>query len=230
MKKIIKTPLAIALGSLAILVSQPSYADISNYVRLDLGYAVPLKLKDATRDFYSKAGKTSGATSVSIGAGMSLTPSFRTDAVINYKGCFNYKNTGTSGETVYQENQQISALSMMVNAYYDIQLSKRVTPYVMAGFGYARIKASDYKYILARVTAYPGKTSNNIAWTVGLGATVKLVANIDLDISYKFIDLGKIRTSSKEEVGSPGLARPQIKQFTSKLRSNEFMAGFRYTF
>jgi opacity protein-like surface antigen len=65
------------------------------------------------------------------------------------------------------------------------------TPYVTAGIGYNKLKKSEIS--LTGNT----KDKSHLAWNAGLGLKTKIDHNIDLDLGYKFVNLGKIKNPIK---------------------------------
>ena len=120
----------------------------------------------------------------------------------------------------------------MINGYYDIVTIDRFTPYLSAGIGITKNKAgaltttnrsgnSSYTTILEK------KSTNNLAWQIGFGSTIKLTNKIDLDLNYKFMDRGKVRTGS----GFTTYSNNDIDRATpgnAWLRAHEFLIGARY--
>lgn len=108
----------------------------------------------------------------------------------------------------------IKSQSLMANIYYDFFTGTNLTPYVGAGIGYARLKNNLDD---SDGTSF-AKSNNNFAWNVGVGFNYALTENLDIDVSYRFTDYGKVKYKG------------QIDGFTVKQRGNEFNFGIRYRF
>jgi len=81
-----------------------------------------------------------------------------------------------------------------MNGYYDINLHKTIIPYVTAGVGIARNKAGDF--VSLDTITLKGKTNTSFVWNVGAGVKYNLNRNFALDLSYRYIDLGSIKTDN----------------------------------
>lgn len=121
--------------------------------------------------------------------------------------------------------------TFMVNAYYDFKNETNFTPYVSVGLGMANIKhKAKYEYTEIQLPSNitdnnsfsKSKTSNNFAWSLGLGSQYKLNDNLSLDLSYRFLDAGKSTVSHYED--------EQENKSKVKVRTNDVMFGVIYRF
>ena len=108
---------------------------------------------------------------------------------------------------------------VFLNGAYDIATYGAFTPYVTAGIGYSQLKPSAISGTLSGVTTSTAvyKKHNNIAYNAGLGSRFKLASNIDADLSYKFLMLGKLKSQTAG-----------VKNH--KLNAQEIAAGLVYKF
>jgi len=191
------------------------------YLRADLGTSSALKLKD--EDTYYNKIKVKRANVYSLGAGKYFSKNLRADISTSIQ---NYKLNNTN------INQKIQSLALMINGYYDITTIGIFTPYLSTGVGVARNKAekltaTNYYNGESYTSTLGKKSTNNLAWQIGLGSTIKLTNKIDLDLGYKFIDRGKVITG-------PGLIIYSNNETTqaipgnARLRAHEFLIGARY--
>ena len=88
----------------------------------------------------------------------------------------------------------ISAISLMVNEYYDFHNRTLFTPYVTLGIGGARVELDDYE-----ISEYKGK-DDILAFSAGFGVEYALKDNMSLDVRYKYFmtDDSKFSNSSCE--------------------------------
>lgn len=77
-------------------------------------------------------------------------------------------------------NADLSLLTVMANAYYDIDTGSDVTPYLMAGAGWAH---ADMSW---------NKTDDVFAWQVGAGLGFKVAECTTLDLGYRYLKPNKI--------------------------------------
>lgn len=80
-------------------------------------------------------------------------------------------------------NTKIESQSLMINGYYDIDTGSKLTPYVGAGIGYAKIKGKVLE-------ASYSEDGNNFAWQVGAGVGYALNDKVSLDAGYRYVDYG----------------------------------------
>lgn len=77
----------------------------------------------------------------------------------------------------------VSALTFMVNAYYDIDLGSSITPYLGAGIGFAYLDVdSDSSAVLI-----VHDSSTEFGWNIMAGASYAISETIDLSLSYRYL-------------------------------------------
>jgi len=103
-----------------------------------------------------------------------------------------------------EADEDISLLTVMANAYYDIDTGSDITPYIMAGAGWAH---ADMSW---------DETDDVFAWQVGAGLGFKVAECTTLDLGYRYLKPDKI--DSKDEPGE------------MKLAVHNIMLGLRYNF
>jgi opacity protein-like surface antigen len=112
--------------------------------------------------------------------------------------------------------------TVFANAYFDIDTTTLVTPYVGAGLGTAFI-TSKAKYTPddGRGNERAGsKTKTNLAWNVGTGVGFDFTDNITLDVGYRFVGLGSAKTKTDDDWHGK----------TDGLYQHQFSTGVRLTF
>lgn len=97
----------------------------------------------------------SDSDTTETGAPATLTTSYDTGWTLGAALGYNFGNTRLEGEIAYQKADEdkaswagvtsdatgdVSALSFLVNGYYDFTNSSAFTPYLSAGLGFAKIK------------------------------------------------------------------------------------------
>jgi opacity protein-like surface antigen len=120
--------------------------------------------------------------------------------------------------------------TVFANAYFDIDTSTLVTPYVGAGLGTAFI-TSDAKFS-DDIDAddnfrWGSKTKTNLAWNVGTGVGFDFNDNITLDVGYRFVGLGSAKTKTGHGDGDDFYT---IHSETDNLYQHQFSTGVRLTF
>lgn len=127
--------------------------------------------------------------------------------------------------------QTFGIQTLFVNAYWDIDTGTRLTPYLGAGLGLGIIKtkfkssghdATDPSDSWSSDTG--SKNVTNFAWNLGAGLGYDFTDNWTLDLGYRFVGLGSVKTKTyKDEDGS-------FHGKTSNLYQHQFAVGVRYTF
>jgi opacity protein-like surface antigen len=134
-------------------ISDPAPAsDLGLYFRGDVGYSM----------LEWSGGDDDGGWVVGGGIGYRITDYFRTDMTLDWSG--NY-NVGAGDD--------LSATTVMGNAYFDLANDTAFTPYVGAGVGYAWV----------------GNNPDGLALGLAAGVAVDLTNNIVLDAGYRFRDI-----------------------------------------
>lgn len=96
--------------------------------------------------------------------------------------------------------------SYMFNLYYDFSPYTWFTPYIQAGIGVTNLK---YKF------NYEGEGSDhykehNFTWVLGGGISAKMTNRLNIDLGYRYYDMGKVGGG--------------------KIHNQEFYGGVRYVF
>ncbi len=106
--------------------------------------------------------------------------------------------------------------SVMLNGYYQMK-AMGYSPYLMAGFGVAQVKANNVTYTYEKGAGitylYPGAislatTDESVgAWQAGFGAAIPLRRGVQLDLGYRYFSTVKLNINStlKEALHSSDL-------------------------
>ena len=88
---------------------------------------------------------------------------------------------------VYTDSAVFDYDSYMFNLYYDFSPYTWFTPYLQVGIGVTNMK---YKFV------YDGGTDkykeNNFTWSIGGGISAKMTNRLNIDVGYRYFDMGKI--------------------------------------
>ena len=181
------------------------------YLRTDIGASLPTKKfkSKGQNDLYLPK-KLNKSGIYNIGIGYRITDNIRSDLNLSYRN-FKYKanknnQTVGNGNLNNKFSQQIKSYSIFLNGYYDfININKIAKPYLTTGIGYGKNKSKDLIHI-STLTAnngttvaqdrdvYKGSTQNNFIWNAGLGSRFVINDRFNLDLSYKYVNLGKTKT------------------------------------
>jgi opacity protein-like surface antigen len=219
MKKILAIlPLAFAC------VPSGSFAAEGLYGRIDTGYSWS---SDMDRDL----GNNDAGNSAILGGGIGyhINDHLRTDATISYRGWYKYEGSTTIGSATLSGTADISSVVGMVNAYYDIGHYDRFTPYIGGGIGFSsnHVKSADLSLNGAGVGGIDGNTHTSFAWQLGAGTAINVAHGIDLDIGYRYIDMGTAKTGDTATIAGTPIAGATLQ---GNLRASEAQVGLRAAF
>lgn len=114
---------------------------------------------------------------------------------------------GGSGNTFIIAGSRVRQLSVMGNVWIDLPIGSGITPYVGGGMGITGFEVD-------------GEGTGKFAWQLGAGAAVKLTKGVALTLDYRHRSVGAAQVEYDSASG-----------FTiSKLTTNSFAAGLRFTF
>jgi opacity protein-like surface antigen len=194
---------------------------IAAYTVGDVSWQDPVNGK---RSFYD----TSLANGWLIGAGIGyyFDEHFRADLTVDYRQDMKFKGKitciGVCGDPYSSERTNLTAVTVMLNGYYDFGTWHSVTPYLGAGVGAAYLET--YKYRTTDGQNFSGDGRTNFAWNVMAGAAVDVTDEIKLDANYRFLSLGEARTASHYHNGSSSTNPVRYED----LYAHEFRVGLRY--
>ncbi len=109
------------------------------------------------------------------------------------------------GTRVAKQSYNVKAHTLMVNAFYDINLDTFLTPYIGGGLGASYLKSS-YK-AHSQVGANPSMGASasgntwNFAWNIGGGVSYAFDNTMALDVGYRYFDLGTAEPGSISNSG-----------------------------
>jgi opacity protein-like surface antigen len=173
------------------------------------------------KEFYDS--RTSGAFVGAVGLGYAINSKVRTDVSLSYRGAYRYSSTEQFGLRV---SQKISSTALMLSGYWSPMGNplRSVSPYFMGGAGLAVNKAGTYgnsqDYVL-------GDKTGQFAWQIGAGLIHKASDRISVDLMYKYVDLGRIRTRDIMHNGATLKASDGV---TGRLKAHEITIGIGFNF
>jgi len=198
--------------SLAVLLMAGSaFAEVSKagpYVRADAGYSLAGKPNEKN---YTK--KLKGTPMYGIGFGYNINNNFRTDLTISHRNKYSYK--------AKEVKQDLSSTAFMINGYYDIVERANFIPYLMAGAGLAHNKAGNF--VLSSTETSLKDEQNSFAWQGGAGVKYKINNRTFLDLGYKYVNLGKVKTSDVR--WEPTITKTPQNVIKGKLKAHEVSLG-----
>ncbi|SPZ65998.1 Adhesin/invasin protein PagN [Serratia quinivorans] len=159
-----------------------------------------------------------------IAAGYQFGNGWRTEGEYTFK----QKTEYTSGSTTFAgsfNHLQTDVQRLMFNVYRDYALGYNISLYGTAGLGVSKIKAGGWQGNPAR--EYASSTQSNLTYAIGAGVSYAPIERINIDLGYRYVDMGKIESGYNDFANARGLKDEQMK---ARLVSNEFTLGMRYRF
>ena len=176
------------------------------YVRADATYGIS---RDS--DAVGATGALSGVdiddtASFRGGIGFRFDDMLRMDGTVGYRLASDVDARDGLGRAT---DTEVDALTAMVSAYVDLTPlhamtgSDMVTPYVGAGIGFARLSTDSRR--VAGAASEGDADSDNLAYQIMAGVSVKMSARLFVDLGYRFANLGQFEQSGSFSDGSTAL-------------------------
>jgi opacity protein-like surface antigen len=124
--------------------------------------------------------------------------------------------------------------TLLLNIWFDIKNSSRVTPYIGGGLGMAHIDFSARERLAparlpnSQTIVRNSKRATNLAWSLGTGLSFRVSKNVNLDLGYRYVYAGK--AGSKKTFNFAGLRNIGLRSGVKKVAAHDVTFGFRYTF
>ncbi|MDL2260545.1 outer membrane beta-barrel protein [Deltaproteobacteria bacterium OttesenSCG-928-K17] len=169
---------------------------------------------------------------VAVGTDLSYTTTYpvRVEAEYIYHGKGEFKKSESffTGGNYYSASQkfEVTAHSIMANAFYDFNTNSAFTPYVGGGLGLAYLK-TDYRTNMHNGdsgSATMSKKDWNLAWNIGGGFAYYLNDSTALDFGYRYMDLGTA-DAGNFNVSNMGYSGSASMDYTA----HEFSVGVRFS-
>jgi len=115
-------------------------------------------------------------------------------------------------EVIKNDRGLLKTYSYMWNVYYDILPYNWWSPYVGAGIGFSTIRYNE-KHLVGITNNWGWKTTK-FSWSLGGGLSLKVTNRLNLDVGYRYYDLGS----------------PRYKGARYDISAQEVYGGLRYVF
>lgn len=179
------------------------------YVRADVGYSWPDR-----KILVEQSRKPHGAFIGSLGMGYAIHPRFKTDVTATYRGLYKY--------SVYPVKEDFYNFALMLNGYFSPIAFDKAIPYIMAGVGFSINRAGDMRIVSTNDLGF-GAYTENLGWQIGFGSFIRLSKYTNLDIMYKYADLGRMKTSNIGKTAIRGYCDCDVDK--GRLRVHELSLG-----
>jgi len=153
---------------------------------------------------------------------------------LDFQGQSNFRGAAGTNQPV---KGAVSSVAGFGVAYVDLPRVGEVRPFLGAGLGVARnrIEALNFRFpgiAPTAITTIPGGSTSDLAYLLTAGISLALSGRLDLDLAYRFSDLGSVKTSA----GQAQVVRPArtssipIGGTTSSLKTHGLVVSLRYAF
>lgn len=173
---------------LALCVSPAAFAADGLYGSVQLGpsWLMDSKLTDTSGLGFDEdaAFETGFATTGAIGFKLGMA---RVEGEISYRrnGFDEIRSMGTATSV----SGDITALSGMLNGYFEMEVQEGLTPFVMAGVGVSNVSLDDVTVEVdppVPPVPVPDQDDTVFAYQVGAGAGFALTEHVMLDLAYRY--------------------------------------------
>jgi len=155
---------------------------------------------------------------------------------LDFSGQSNFLGRAGSNQPV---SGSVSSVAGFGVAYVDLPKIGKVRPFLGAGLGVARNRLDSLNFQFPGISATsstttPGGSSSDLAYLLTAGISVPLSDRLDLDLAYRFTDLGSVTTGSGQaQVVRPaprGTFSTPIGGTSAALQTQGVLLSLRYAF
>jgi len=174
------------------------------------------------------------------GVGYRINSWLRAEALLSWRpdmdfsGQSNFLGAAGSNQPV---SGTVSSLAGFGVGYVDLPRMGNVRPFLGAGLGVARNRMGAMNYGFPNLSATattttPSGSNTDLAYLLTAGFSVPLGDRFDLDLAYRFTDLGQLQTDAGPAtvVRSSGTRSIDIGSTKANLQSHGVMLSLRYRF
>jgi opacity protein-like surface antigen len=175
------------------------------------------------------------------GVGYAWNNWLRFDVTAEYRGKANFHaldrffNPFFFSGPRFNTNQYTASKSevvALVNGYLDLGTWWCITPFIGAGAGFASNKIDHFRDV--NVIAGGGGwadsgTQTNFAWALHAGASYKVTSNFAVDLSYRYLNLGKAQTANLVNLDPTVVSgNPLMPMTFNNIQSHDVMLSVRW--
>lgn len=244
---------ASAAALLVGVAASPAQAGATDfYARLDSGYSM-----GSITSHENQTEKVGNSIIFGATAGYQLGYGLSVELGLSYRGGYKYeasvdKTTSKLSVQGMAVKADTSALTILPQVVYRLDMVPVVVPYAALGVGYSRNTTGDGTVTVpASVTSatgvtggtVKGATANNLAFSIGAGIEYSVLPFLDIQVGYRYLNLGAFKTASSSPftptfaAGTPDVAKAGVNALASKVTyddrkpvANEIVVGVGYRF
>ena len=178
------------------------------YIRADYGMGRPQNIKKTKNTMYGG------------GVGYKFNKAFRAD--------INYQFRNFKVKNAYQKGTSATQNAVLANVYLNLMdESSHIIPFITAGAGYSINKYKKFSYVVSgNKTSTTGK-NDGLTWNVGAGVMIRLTKYLNIDASYKYINLGNFKQETRFTGGTFGTGKFSRNY---QVRAQEVTGGLIFNF
>jgi opacity protein-like surface antigen len=173
------------------------------------------------------------------GIGYRFSPLLRADVTVDDLPSFRVSGTSTQPGNP-SGSAPFSSVVIMANGYLDLNgfdpaAFGRWQPFVTAGVGVARNDAGTFSgtFTSGPLSGVPlsesGAERTTFAWGVGAGIGYAITPHVTLDVAYKYLDLGELRSGTVVSVAGAPLP-PVTASRSTDFGVHTLLVDLRYSF
>jgi len=195
------------------------------YKRPEADFTAPPLTGNLTRESLQQTAAVGG------GLGYRFNPNVRTDITVDHFFNAGFKGYGPAPDPAtasIMDRGQFQSTAYMLNGYLDFKSAMGFTPYVGAGIGVAHNTFSQHVLTTFDPTTgletserFAGGDKFDLAWALMAGVGYQMSSNFTLDLGYRYISLGDVKTRSYDD--GTGVK-------VDSIGAHEVRLGVRYSF
>jgi opacity protein-like surface antigen len=166
------------------------------------------------------------------GVGYRISPAFRVDGTFGYAPSLGFSGNSNDPTNPFSFSADVRPLIGMVNGYVDIAGLMPgkfgiFQPFLLGGVGVSINRFSGGSVAGPGFTQTVSDNTNTaFAWGVGAGVGIPINDNVTIDLTYKYLDLGEVKSGNL--VTDPVLGPVSIAGIENHLQLHTIMLGLRF--
>jgi opacity protein-like surface antigen len=164
------------------------------YLRSDIGLRWDSLTNAVAAPGFTDPSDNSSGNGVMFGLGAGFRSKWiRGDLTVDYGLAEKYQGTVVTANDVTAKIQTDTAL---LNIYADLGTWYRMTPYIGAGIGTARVTVSEFESTVSPpFSGSPTHSQWNLAWAAMAGTAFAISRNLQIDLGYRYLNFGNTKSS-----------------------------------
>ena len=207
-----KNLLIIFVCVLSFFFSAPVYSAEGLYMSCNIGFAMASDSDLTDSTVPGTTVNTEFDTGLAFGAALGYDFNrFRVEGEISYQKN-DIDKIGAQG-VFFDATGDATALSFLINGYYDFVNSSAFTPYISAGLGFAQVEFNDLN--ISRL-GFSGSSDEDtvFAYQIGIGVGYSVTEKVVIDVKYRYF----------------GTEDSEYDTTEAEFTSNNFLIGVRVNF